>query len=70
MAIQPSTVERAYELAKSGECANLDEIRHQLTLERYENITSHLMAPALSRELRALCRASKMPPAPETKGQR
>ena len=33
---QLSTVERAYELARSGNCRTIDDIRRKLSAERYE----------------------------------
>ena len=52
---RPGTVERAYELARSGPCTNLDEIRSQLKREFHESVDSHLGSPSLGRQLRQLC---------------
>ena len=52
---RPGTIERAYELARSGPCSNLDEIRSQLKREFHESVDSHLGSPTLGRQLRALC---------------
>jgi ribosomal protein L29 len=47
------TVERAFELARTGGCRSVDEIRRTLVAERYESVLSHLSAPSLVRQLRA-----------------
>lgn len=55
MKIPPSTLERAFELARSGEYANASEIRSQLKRERHDQVEAHLQGPAISRQLRLLC---------------
>jgi hypothetical protein len=52
---RPGTIERAYQLARSGPCVNLDEIRSQLKREFHESVDSHLSSPSLGRHLRKLC---------------
>lgn len=49
-------VERAYDLARAGPCANVSDIRAQLKRERYDAVESHLSSPSLARSLRELCR--------------
>lgn len=56
---RPTTLERAFELARSGEHPNLQAIRRQLQAERYS--TAQLVGPALFRQLQALCAASHKP---------
>ena len=51
---RPTTIERAYELAQSGPCQSLDEVRAQLKRERHESVESHLSGPTIGRQLRAL----------------
>jgi hypothetical protein len=51
----PTTIERAFALARSGTCATVDEIRQALKRERFDQVDAHLAGPALSRQLRALC---------------
>lgn len=51
-----STVERAYQLAREGPCASLDDIRRQLEQERYGSVNAHLSGPTIRRQLRQLCR--------------
>lgn len=51
-----STVERAYELARSGTVRSVDEIRAKLTREGHESVIAHLSGPTLKRDLNRLCK--------------
>ena len=51
-------IERAYQLAKSGECQDIKELERRLRAEQYEAVLQHLNGPSLRRELMALVRAS------------
>ena len=51
----PTTIERAFALARSGSCANLHEIRLRLRAERFDQVDAHLAGSAISRQLRELC---------------
>lgn len=55
---QLSTVERAYQLARSGACRNVEDIRRRLTSERYESVQAHLSGASIKRDLLALCKAA------------
>jgi hypothetical protein len=59
---RPATIERAYELARSGDCATVDEIKTKLQAEGYESVWQHLSAPTLTRTLRRLCEAAVKKP--------
>jgi hypothetical protein len=48
-----STVERAVELAESGECATTADIQARLKAEGHENVDS-ILGPWLLRELRRM----------------
>jgi len=50
-----STVQSAFALARSGNCAGIEDIRRLLKQERHEQVDAHLSSPSLSRQLRALC---------------
>ena len=50
-----TTLERAFALARSGDCSNVNEIRQRLRAERFDQVDAHLAGPSLSRQLRALC---------------
>jgi hypothetical protein len=55
-------LERSYELARSGEHANVDQIKTRLKTEGYgREIVHHLDGPSLKRDLRKLCRANFPP---------
>jgi hypothetical protein len=57
MIIRPNAVERAYQLAQSGDCASIAEIKSQMKREGY-SIRHISAAPLLSRTLRKLCASS------------
>lgn len=63
-----STVERAFELARAGRCRTVDDIRRTLIAERYDNVVSHLGAPSLVRQLRAVLNAAPSAPASAATG--
>ena len=48
------TLERAFELARSGVCANNTDIRRRLKKEGYALVGEHLSAPSVKRQLRDL----------------
>jgi hypothetical protein len=59
MTFQKSTLERAFELARSGECASTAEIRLRLKRERFDSVEAHLQGPAINRQLRLLCEEAR-----------
>lgn len=59
MNIPPSTLERAFELARSGECATVDEIRQRLKAERFDQVEAHLAGHSINKQLRALCETAQ-----------
>ncbi|HMI96211.1 MAG TPA: hypothetical protein VK479_06825 [Micropepsaceae bacterium] len=59
---RPATVERAYQLAESGDCATVDDIKSRLQQEGYSSVGQHLAAPTLTRALRRLCAAAVKKP--------
>jgi hypothetical protein len=52
-------VERAYQIARTGRAANVDEIKAILKSEGYFNVTGHLAGPVLLKALRGLCIAAR-----------
>lgn len=62
---EQGTLERAFALARSGECVSVGEIRLRLKKERCDSVEAHLSGPSISRQLRALCDAARKGPAPE-----
>ena len=57
MTTRPTTLERAFELARTGEYARVSDIRTQLKTEGYA--LHQLEGPTLVRQLRDLCVASR-----------
>src|SRR5262245_54454905 len=58
--MRPSSLERAFELARSGKCASMDEVRWRLRAEGYS--TEQLIGPVLMQQLRELLQAAKVEP--------
>lgn len=50
-------LERAYDLARSGACATVKEIKARLKAEGYEHVNSHLDGVGIRNALRDLCRS-------------
>jgi hypothetical protein len=57
---RPTTLERAYELAKSGACLSTADISRNLAKEGYDHSIMQMHGPVLVRQLGALCRAAQM----------
>jgi hypothetical protein len=55
----PTTLERAFALARSGSCLSVQDIRVTLKRERFEHVEAHLAGPSLGRQLRSLCEAAR-----------
>ena len=54
---RPTTIERAYQLASSGACPTVADIKIQLRKEGYSD--NHLIGPVLLASLRRLCAAAR-----------
>ncbi|MGZ8298426.1 MAG: hypothetical protein ACXW27_04710 [Allosphingosinicella sp.] len=52
-----TTVERAFELARSGTCDNLPDIVAALKGERHESVDAHLAGPSIRKDLRRIWEA-------------
>ena len=52
-------LERAFELARTGECGSIDDIRRRLKTERYSQVDAHLSGATLRRQLLDLCREAR-----------
>ena len=59
MTFPPTTLERAFDLARSGTCAGVPEIRLTLKRERFDQVEAHLAGQSITRQLRALCEESR-----------
>lgn len=49
-----TTIERAFELARSGNCKSVQEIRLRLKAEGYSGVADHLQGVSIRRQLNAL----------------
>jgi hypothetical protein len=54
-----STVARAFQLARSGNCRTMDELRKALKAEKHDAVDGHLTSGSLTKQLRALLRVSQ-----------
>ena len=61
MNLKPTTIERAYELARGGTCRTVTEIKQQLLAEGYERVRDSLYGPSLNTALRKLCQENYTP---------
>jgi hypothetical protein len=61
---QLHVLERAYELARSGDCADVEDIRARLKAEGYgTEFSRHASGSQLRKDLRRICAASYSPAA-------
>lgn len=60
--MQPSIIERAFQLAKSGRYATVGDIRKQLDQEKYTAAESYVRGGALISQLRSLIAAARAKP--------
>lgn len=66
MTYRPTTVERAYELARSGEYGGVSEIKAKLRAEGLRDVEGQLYGRSIGTDLRRLCvEAQAKRPAPE-----
>jgi hypothetical protein len=52
---KPTTIERAFELARTGKFHSVEEIRKRLLKEHHDQVDSHLSGPMIRRQLRRAC---------------
>lgn len=57
-----TTLERAYELARSGECRTVGDIKARLQQEGHERVQDRLYGGSLTSALRKLCVAHYVAP--------
>lgn len=62
MTFRPTTIERAYELAKSGDCRTVGDIKSKLQAEGHERVQDRLYGGSLTSALRKLCAAHYVAP--------
>lgn len=51
-------IERAFELARLGQCRTLEDIRKTLSRECYSSVDAHLSGGTIRRQLKALIHAT------------
>ena len=56
---RPTTVERAFELARLGAYESLPELAEMLKSERHEAVDAHLAGPSIRRDLRRSWQAGR-----------
>ena len=56
---RPTTLERAFALAESGDYASIVDIRGRLRSEGFEQADAHLAGAAITRQLRDICDAAR-----------
>jgi hypothetical protein len=61
-----STVERAFQLARSGSCHSVNEIRMQLNAERHDRVHEHLGGTTIQRQLKTLLAGCSVKPKANT----
>jgi hypothetical protein len=59
---RPTTIERAYELARGGACRTVGDLKQQLSSEGYDRIQDALYGPTLTAALRKLCQENYVAP--------
>jgi hypothetical protein len=62
MTFRPTTLERAYELARSGACRTVGDIKAKLQAEGHERVQDRLYGGSLTSALRKLCIAHYIAP--------
>jgi hypothetical protein len=57
MTFRPTTLERAYQLAGSGACRTVSDVKQALQIEGYDRIQDSLYGGTITAALRKLCQA-------------
>lgn len=58
MTFRPTTLERAYQLADSGECRTVTDVKKRLQAEGYDRIADQLYGRVVTNALRDRCVAA------------
>lgn len=61
MTYRPTTIERAYQLAESGECRTVSEVKQRLSAEGYDRINDQLYGSTVTAALRDRCQKAWKP---------
>jgi len=57
--MEKNLIQRALELAGTGEFERIDQIERKLTAEGYSHVASHLVGPTIRRQLRDTARRAR-----------
>lgn len=60
MTFRPTTIERAYQLAASGDCRTIGDVKEGLRRDGYGSIQDHLHGLTITRALQKLCNANSV----------
>ena len=58
---RPSVIERAFQIAKSGDALDIADVRSQLQAEGYSSVIQHLVGRSLTRQLSSIIAAARNP---------
>jgi hypothetical protein len=61
MSTKPSVIERAFQLAKSGRCATVADIRAQLLVEDYDSAAGAVRGTTLVSRLDGMIKTARAP---------
>ena len=62
MTFRPTTIERAYQLAESGACRTVGDVKSALKTEGYDRIQDALYGGAITSALRKRCQENYVEP--------
>lgn len=65
MTFRATTLERAYQLAESGSCRTVGDVKQALKAEGYDRIQDSLYGSTITSALRKRCQEAWVEPAPE-----
>ena len=60
MTRRASIVERAFELARSGTCRSVTDVRMKLKAERYDFVDNHLAGKSIVRQLQSAMKTARL----------
>ncbi len=56
MTVRPTAQERAFQIARSGECATLEAIEARLEQEHFGGAAGHISSRAIRKQLTQICK--------------
>lgn len=61
MTFRPTTLERAYQLAESGQCRTVSDVKRRLSEEGFDRVADQLYGPSITNALRDRCARTYKP---------